>query len=269
MILQFSKYEGAGNDFIILDGRNCEITPSIELISALCDRHKGVGGDGVMILDLSANPDVDFRMRYYNADGKEGTMCGNGGRCIVLFAHYLGIGGDVKLFEGVDGVHSARIIEADGDRGVVELGIRNIDEVQIVDGDYLIYNGSYHVVRMVEDVEKYDVMTIGRELRYSPKFTPICGVNVNFVEPVEEGRFKIRTYERGVENETLACGTGATASAIATRQHLGSQCNSWTAEALGGTLHVRFDENGGLFSNVLLTGPARRVFNGNIDTNNL
>ncbi|MBE6209807.1 MAG: diaminopimelate epimerase [Rikenellaceae bacterium] len=269
MIIRFSKYEGAGNDFIILDARDGEFMPSAKSIAKLCDRHKGIGGDGVMILDLSHKADVDFRMRYYNADGFEGTMCGNGGRCIALFAHYLGIGGREKLFEGVDGLHSARIIEADDNCGIVELGIRDVDDVQTVEGDYLIYNGSYHVVRFVECVEKYDVDTVGRELRYSPLFTNIGGVNVNFVETVKDGVFKIRTYERGVENETLACGTGATASAIAARLHLGSTLNSWTAEALGGTLRVKFDERDGLFSNILLTGPARQVFTGKFDTNNL
>ena len=126
MVLQFSKYEGAGNDFILMDAQESEINPSAEFIRALCDRHKGVGADGLMILEKSTQSDVDFKMKFYNADGGEGTMCGNGGRCITLFAHYLGVGGKHKTFEGIDGLHSATVLSADDNRGVVELGMIDV-----------------------------------------------------------------------------------------------------------------------------------------------
>lgn len=269
MIIRFSKYEGAGNDFLLFDAREEETNPPMEFIKALCDRHKGVGGDGMMILDMSNQRGVDFRMRYYNADGLEGTMCGNGGRCITLFAHSLGIGGKSKTFEGIDGLHQARILSADENRGVVELGVIDVCEVKLLSsGDYLLYDGSNHVVRFVESVDTYDVDTIGRALRYDPQFDYLNGVNVNFVEVAGDGSFKIRTYERGVENETLACGTGAVASAIATRIHTGSQATEWKAQARGGELTVRFDVEGESFRNIVLTGPARKVFSGKLDTSN-
>lgn len=268
MIIQFSKYEGAGNDFILLDTRN-GFTPSAELIRGLCDRHKGIGADGLMTLGCSELPTADFRMRYYNADGLEGTMCGNGGRCITLFAHQLGVGSENKCFEGVDGLHSARVLECDNHKGQIELGMIDVNSVSQIDGDYLLYTGSNHVVRVVEALDNYDVDNVGKQLRYSPLFTHLNGVNVNFVELKEDGAFRIRTYERGVENETLACGTGAVASSIAVRQHTASTCNHWLVEAQGGTLRVEFNESNGLFENIRLIGPARRVFSGEFNTDNM
>ncbi|MBQ8863971.1 MAG: diaminopimelate epimerase [Rikenellaceae bacterium] len=268
MTLKFSKYEGAGNDFVLLDIRQTDFVPSAEFIRAVCDRHKGVGGDGLMTLGKATLPEALFRMRYYNADGGEGTMCGNGGRCITMFAHNLGIGGECKTFEGIDGVHTTKVLSAEGDCGVVELGIIDVEKVEMVDGDYLLYDGSYHIVRMVDDVAGYDVDGIGRQIRYNHKFDYIHGVNVNFVEIVADGEFRIRTYERGVENETLACGTGATASAIATRLHTRSNATEWKAQARGGCLNVKFDVNEGKFQNIRLTGPARRVFDGELNTEN-
>ena len=269
MIVPFSKYEGAGNDFILLDAREYEFTPTSKFIISLCDRHKGIGADGVIVLDLSNNPAVDFRMRYYNADGGEGTMCGNGGRCITLFAHYLGIGGREKRFEGIDGIHRARVLTAENNSGFIEIGILDNEGVTMVDGDYLTYTGSNHLVRFVDNVDGYDVDGIGRALCHAPQFDHIEGVNVNFVEIVGDGELKVRTFERGVENETLACGTGATASAIVARKHMGSSVCHWTIHAPGGDLVVRFDSEGERTTNILLTGPARRVFTGKIDTTNL
>lgn len=269
MVLQFSKYEGAGNDFILMDAQESEINPSAEFIRALCDRHKGVGADGLMILEKSTQSDVDFKMKFYNADGGEGTMCGNGGRCITLFAHYLGVGGKHKTFEGIDGLHSATVLSADDNRGVVELGMIDVEGVsRTIEGDYLLYNGSNHVVRIVDNIEQYDVMGQGRALRYSPQFEHLQGVNVNFVEIVGDGNFKIRTYERGVEDETMACGTGAVASSIVARMHTSSSTTEWTAQARGGELAVRFEAEGDKFHGIVLTGPARRVFTGNLETTN-
>lgn len=269
MVLRFSKYEGAGNDFILMDARECEINPPAEFIRAFCDRHKGVGADGLMILEMTTQADVDFKMRFYNADGGEGTMCGNGGRCITLFAHYLGVGGKLKTFEGIDGLHSAKVLDADNNRGVVELGMIDVEGVSRTnEGDYLLYNGSNHVVRIVDNVDEYDVIGEGRKLRYSPQFDHLQGVNVNFVEIVGDGKFKIRTYERGVEDETLACGTGAVASSIVVRLHTSSNATEWTAQARGGELAVRFEAEGDKFRGIVLTGPARRVFTGKLETTN-
>lgn len=269
MIIRFAKYEGAGNDFILLDTRADGVTPSAELIRALCDRHKGVGADGLMTLGHSEQPTADFRMRYYNADGLEGTMCGNGGRCITLFAHQLGIGAEVKCFEGIDGLHTARMVECDGEKGIIELGMIDVEAINQVEGDYLLYTGSNHVVRIVEDLDRYDVDGIGKSIRYNPLFDYLNGVNVNFVKPKEDGTFRIRTYERGVENETLACGTGAVASAIAVRHYTSSDCNKWSVEAQGGKLNVQFEYRDSRFEDIRLTGPARRAFVGEFDTDNM
>ncbi len=255
MRIQFSKYHGAGNDFIIIDNRKNQFSPETSLINKLCHRQFGIGADGLMLLEL--DPYSDFKMRYFNSDGKESTMCGNGGRCIVLFAKSLGIINTQTNFNGVDGLHNATIV----DKNTVNLKMKDVDNIEHDDDFYLLNSGSPHYVTFVKDVDKIDVGTEGRLIRQSV-LAESGGVNVNFVQ-ITSGGIKIRTYERGVEGETLACGTGAVASAIATNHWLEEQKNDYQINARGGILNVSFiksdDEK---YTNIWLKGPAMHVFDG-------
>ncbi len=267
MIIGFAKYEGTGNDFIIIDAREFDFDFPPEFVAALCDRHFGIGADGLMLLDLGSGK-ADFDMRYFNSDGFETTMCGNGGRCISLYAHHQGIGGHEKVFNGADGVHRAKIVKSDDLRGIVEVQLNHIGPVERLDDDFFLNTGSPHFVRFVTDIGDVDVVGVGREIRNDPEYGK-NGVNVNFVEPTREGSFRLRTYERGVEDETLACGTGAAAAAIAT--HLAKQpgCTRFSIKAQGGQLTVSFDADGqGHFTDVWLRGEARKVFHGKFETDN-
>jgi len=206
--IKFSKYQGAGNDFVLVDNRSGFFDGNdTVLVKKMCDRRFGIGADGLMLLEGAEN--ADFRMRYFNADGREGSMCGNGGRCIVAFARDLGIVAEKAAFLAVDGAHEAAIVS-----GQVDLGMVDVREVaREDDGDfYLLDTGSPHLVREVTGLRDVDMATEGHRIRNSPRFRK-AGVNVNFVEREGDGYF-LRTYERGVEGETLACGTGATAAAM-------------------------------------------------------
>lgn len=215
----FYKYQGAGNDFLIADNRDGGLQLSIEQIEALCDRRYGVGADGLMLLEKS--PVYDFRMVYYNSDGSGGMMCGNGGRCMVAFAADMGI--SHFDFEAADGFHTAQILDAAHGIKTVRLKMKDVDAVQIYDsltgvgvpssGSFLD-TGTRHYVRFVADLDYYDIVSEGRDIRYhAQEFLPV-GVNVNFVEPLDRN-LKVRTYEKGVEDETYACGTGIVASCVA------------------------------------------------------
>ena len=217
--MRFAKYEGAGNDFILLDLRNGGATPQSAEIARLCDRHFGIGADGLMTLAASAVSGCDCSMRYYNADGSPGEMCGNGGRCFALFAHHLGIGGDIKRFDSTDGIHEARMLRIDGLRSTVELGMIDVERIDRGDGYWFLDTGVPHYVEFTDDLEAVDVIGRGRRIRYDKRFAK--GTNVNFVKVVGPGHIAVRTYERGVEDETLACGTGSTAAALVT--HLAAQ----------------------------------------------
>ena len=264
MILHFAKYEGAGNDFVVIDARSFEFDPQPELVRALCDRHFGIGADGLMSLGLTDR--ADFKMRYYNSNGYEASMCGNGGRCITLFAHHIGISGKTKLFIGADGEHDAKIVKSDDSTGVVELQMRDVKDITRTGEGYRLDTGSPHLVVFVEDTDSVDVVNRGRKLRDSVE----GGTNVNFVQITGPDTIKIRTYERGVENETYACGTGATACAIATHLHTGSDKNRFAVQTLGGRLTVEFaEEADGSYTNIKLTGGARKVFCGKIELNDL
>lgn len=264
MKIEFWKYEGAGNDFVLLDLRGANFEPSEEQIHALCDRRRGIGADGLMILGSSEV--ADFAMRYFNADGPEATMCGNGGRCITWFADHLGIGGDEKLFEAVDGLHRAEILSREGDSATIRLEMVDVERVTVCpDGDVLLNTGSPHLVRRVESLDM-DVVGTGKALRYSEKTASTGGANINFVEVLGEGLLSLRTYERGVEDETLACGTGATATAIAISHTLQPSVRHFSLSALGGNLEVEFTTDDNLtYHNIRLTGPARRVFHGEVE----
>lgn len=260
MMLTFSKYQGAGNDFILLDNRfNTGYQYPKELIQQLCDRRFGVGADGVM--SLQPKEGYDFEMIYYNADGKPGSMCGNGGRCIVAFAQRLGIIQSETNFLAVDGPHYAKISDS-GDW--VSLQMINVDEIENDQDAFVLNTGSPHYVLSVTDLKNKDVFHDGHNIRYNPLYEKE-GINVNFVEDMGNHYF-VRTYERGVENETYACGTGVTAvaMAMAKMKGLSGQINT-PVSVLGGQLNVRFDYDGTRFSNVFLEGPAAHVFEGRID----
>lgn len=267
MHIAFTKYEGAGNDFILIDNRDGAFTAEASLIARLCDRHFGIGADGLMTLARGAG--IDCSMRYYNADGSEGEMCGNGARSFALFAEHLGIGGRTKRFEAADGPHTACICRTAGTSGEVELGMTAVREIHEGDGWWFLNTGVPHYVEFVDDLDTVDVTGRGRAIRRDTTRFP-QGTNVNFVEIAGDGAIRMRTYERGVENETLACGTGATAAAIVTSFVRQPHTAHYRITVPGGTLTVRFSHEPGTktYTDIRLTGPARRVFEGVFDSEN-
>lgn len=255
--IPFYKYQGAGNDFILIDDRTGEYSDlSQELVYKMCDRRFGIGGDGLML--LQSREGYDFEMVYYNANGLEGSMCGNGGRCIVAFARDLGIIDHETDFLAVDGPHEALI-----DGFQVHLGMIDVAEIH-TDGDAFVLNtGSPHYVKMVQDLANYPVYDEGLKIRQSEAYRKE-GINVNFVEADASGYF-VRTFERGVENETHACGTGATAAAMAMAALQGQHGKIDTPiRVLGGQLSISFHKEGNHFTQVFLQGPAEFVFQGEI-----
>ncbi|MBN2349649.1 MAG: diaminopimelate epimerase [Bacteroidales bacterium] len=262
MNLSFSKYQGAGNDFIIIDDRkNVLETKNNKLIARLCDRKFGIGADGLML--LQPHDQFDFRMVYFNSDGFEGSMCGNGGRCITAFAHKLGIIKNKTSFIAVDGPHDAEIIQPE----FVRLKMIDVENILKINGSYFLNTGSPHFVTFVDNLKQMDVYTEGRKIRYNTQFKE-HGTNVNFVERQHKSIF-VRTYERGVENETLACGTGIVASAISASIGMDTNKNSIQVKALGGNLSVSFERKGERFFNIWLEGQANLVFEGAIDTDRI
>lgn len=254
--INFSKFHGAGNDFIMINAIKNEIVLSEELIFKMCDRRTGIGADGLIILMHSDNH--DFRMRYYNCDGKESTFCGNGGRCIAAFAHQQGIIKKEATYEAVDGIHKAKVTETSPNEYLVELTMRDILSYKLDENSLLIDTGSPHYVKKVVNLDSMEVNAEGAKIRYD-KDISTDGVNVDFLLN-DNGNIRIRTYERGVENETLACGTGVTASAMAASLwYGGNDIDIYTQIA---KLNVRFDKDNNTFKNVVLTGPAAHVFDG-------
>jgi diaminopimelate epimerase len=260
MRTEFFKYQGTGNDFVIIDNRNGhDLQLTFEQVKKLCDRRFGIGADGLML--LNEKPGYDFEMIYYNSDGKEGSMCGNGGRCLIKFAESIGIQKELYKFAATDGEHEARI---DGD-GIVYLKMNDVDIILTHHSDFMVDTGSPHYVKLVPQLASLDVVKKGREIRYSREFEKE-GINVNFVEQLDEpDKIFVRTYERGVENETLSCGTGVTAAALVC-YHNENGFNEVEVKTLGGRLNVEFDRiDDGKFRNVWLCGPAERVFDGIIE----
>ena len=262
MNIPFFKYQGTGNDFILVDNRKKIIAKDqIELVKHLCDRRFGIGADGLILLE--EHDDYDFIMIYFNSDGRESSMCGNGGRCVSAFASYLGIIKDRCRFVAIDGEHESVIKEGEW----VELKMKDVKNIEIGKDYFLMDTGSPHYIIFVEDVDDINVVENGQAIRYSKRFKRE-GVNVNFVEPVED-KIIVATYERGVEDETLSCGTGVTASAIA--HYLRNPSDNRTEiliESKGGKLVVQLepnDESG--FKNIWLCGKAEQVFKGEIKIN--
>ncbi len=253
--MQFFKYQGTGNDFILIDGRQEAFELSHPEIENLCHRRFGIGADGLIV--LKNHVAYDFEMVYFNADGHEGSMCGNGGRCIVKFAHDLGVFNKQTRFLAVDGPHLASV---NGD--VVSLKMSDAQSVSQIDGLNFYDTGSPHVVKYITGIDDLDVFTHGSNIRNSPYWQSNNGTNVNFVEVLDRNSIKVRTYERGVEDETYSCGTGVTACAIDAMVTHGSN-SPINIMTKGGELNVSFEQkSNGDFTNIYLEGPAKKVFEG-------
>lgn len=258
MKLHFNKFQGTGNDFVMIDGREDGVELSSEQIKKLCDRKFGIGADGLIIIRNLEG--YDFEMKYYNANGHEGSMCGNGGRCAVQYAKKIGILKKEYHFMAVDGEHLASI---DLINGWVNLKMKDVDKIHQINGDFVLDTGSPHYVKHISnDLKDYDVYKNGYDIRHSEKFPE--GINVNFVEQIDDSTIFVRTFERGVEDETLSCGTGATASALVFA-HNERSFNRVDVETPGGSLAVDFvkkDED--VFSDIWLCGPATFVYEGSV-----
>jgi diaminopimelate epimerase len=259
MNLHFYKYQGTGNDFVILDNRDGKYsTITKEQVNHICDRRFGIGADGLML--LNNKPGYDFEMKYFNADGGESSMCGNGGRCMVKFASHMGIYKSLYHFIASDGPHDAEI---DPD-GIVSLKMKDVTTIAEYGTDFLLDTGSPHYVKFTSDVMNYDVFKKGHDIRYSTEFAE-KGINVNFVQQKNNHEIIVRTYERGVENETFSCGTGVTAAALVC-YHNETGYNDVTVLTKGGKLTVEYDRlNDESYSNIFLCGPAEKVYEGDIE----
>lgn len=259
MQIDFYKYQGTGNDFVMIDNRQA-IFPkdNVQLIAHLCDRRFGIGGDGLILLENDI--DTDFKMIYYNSDGNLGSMCGNGGRCLVAFAKKLNHINNNCTFIAADGLHQATLSED----GLISLQMKEVSNIKIESNYVFLDTGSPHHVQLVEDLENYNVKENGATIRYSELYGK-TGSNINFVKQINEDTFSLRTYERGVEDETLSCGTGATAVAIAMNATGKTQSNSINLNVEGGKLVVSFDKKDNNFNTVFLKGPAEFVFKGEIE----
>lgn len=254
MLLHFFKYHGTGNDFILIDNRQDNLSKNdTKMIQKLCDRHFGVGADGLILLEREAS--VDFRMRYFNADGKPGSMCGNGGRCAVAFANFLGIIGNEARFKASGATYQAWI---EGEQ--IRLQMQDVSGIEAHESHWFVDTGSPHHVEIVTDLDGTDVRGRGAKLRYETYGDK--GSNINFVEVVSADSFKVRTYERGVEDETLSCGTGVTAVALAMHHAGKTKAKQIQIITSGGTLTVQFEGDEKGYYNIHLVGPAVQVFKG-------
>ena len=252
MNIQISKYQGTGNDFVIIDNRDGAISLSNQQIAFLCDRRFGAGADGLMLLGTATG--YDFSMTYYNADGTEGSMCGNGGRCLVQFAHDNGIVKDTYKFIAIDGPHEASI----HNNGWVHLKMTDVKAVEVGEDFFVTNTGSPHYIKLVTGIESFDVFNEGKAIRYNERFNKE-GINVNFVEHQRDHLY-VRTYERGVENETYSCGTGVTAAAITSCLNKEGE-HDIAIQTLGGKLAVSFKNlGGGHFNHIWLKGPGTFVY---------
>lgn len=256
-VIEFSKYHGAGNDFILVDNRKGQANGLDEQKRhALCRRQLGVGADGIILIER--HDTANFFMRYFNADGREGTMCGNGGRCAVVFAARIGaVSGNKAIFFAADGAHEGHLLSPTE----VKLGMQPVNSVlERADGSLWLNTGSPHLVVRVPDADSVEVHSLGSKIRYSEEFEG-NGVNVNFVSSLTHNSFRIRTYERGVEAETMACGTGVVAAAIA-YHHWGGTSTQWEAMSNGGRIQVQFEYSPSGYTQVWKTGPVQFVFDG-------
>lgn len=261
MNIPFYKFHGTGNDFIMVDNRYDVFSKNnTNLVHELCHRRFGIGADGLILLENSEEPLEDFKMVYYNSDGNQSSMCGNGGRCLVAFANMLGIIDQKSIFSAVDGVHEA-VIEGD----IVSLKMQDVSAKGINEDELFLDTGSPHHILFSDQVGDINVKKAGSEIRYSEKYNSFGGTNVNFVQQTEEDTFLVRTYERGVEDETYSCGTGVTAVAIAVNAIGKTAANTIHLETPGGKLKVSFENINGDYHNIWLTGPTSKVFKGELE----
>lgn len=279
MKLNFWKYEGVGSDYILIDARkegegvlmtDGKVTEEIpsELIRAMCRRHKGIGAQGLII--LASEPGYDFRMLNYNSEGAELNVCGNGARCVTLFAHHLGLGDMTKKFVGRDGEHTARILSDNGESAIIEISMIDVKGYSYSEKAFSLDVGIPHYVEFVDDVSEVDVIERGMAISSGERFKPSGGTNVDFVEILRHGQIKIRTFDRETEQEIIASGTGAIACAIATHIYAQNDATKFTVVTMGGNLDASFDvAEQQLFNNITLTGPARRIFVGEVNSGNL
>ena len=262
MTIDFFKYQGAGNDFVMLDNRTGNYDNlTTQNIESLCDRRFGIGADGLILLENAEG--YDFKMVYYNADGRESSMCGNGGRCIVAFAKRLKIITTEASFIATDGPHKASISIDE----TILLQMSDVNSIMRTNDYSFLNTGSPHHVEVVDSIKEVDVKILGSKIRNSDLYGAE-GSNINFVQQDSEDTFSIRTYERGVEDETLACGTGATAVALAMHNSGKTESTNLTIEVEGGTLTVSFDRDGDEYHNIFLGGPAEFVFSGSLKIKN-
>jgi diaminopimelate epimerase len=267
MKLHFYKYQATGNDFVVMDNREGKLSLSTEQIEKICDRRFGVGADGVMLIEK--HPSLNFNLEYFNSDGTQ-SLCGNGSRAAVDFASRLGLLNGKAIFQAYDGPHAAELLPT----GIIRIKMNDVNEVKKTGDDYFIHTGSPHYIRFVTDLKNYPVFEEGRKIRYSDPYKP-GGTNVNFVELLEDNTIFVRTYERGVENETLSCGTGVTAAALAVS--LKGFSAPVKVKTLGGDLSVEYKITpdpansavpsglAGTFQEIFLIGPAKMVFEGDLE----
>jgi len=258
MRITFTKYQGTGNDFILVDNRDGTFRPEPGVVTRLCDRHFGIGSDGLILIE--ADEEADFSMNFFNPDGSK-SFCGNGSRCAVDFFRRLSPGSPELQFRAIDGLH--RAVHSDS---TVKIRMGDVRDVRLMSDGLFIDTGSPHVLRYVSDPEEVSVVSEGRLVRYSPEWMP-SGVNVNFIGVAGTGHILMRTYERGVEDETLSCGTGVTAAALS-YHHLHGGGGEITVDTRGGRLTVVFAENpsGPGYTDIWLCGPATMIFSGEIET---
>lgn len=261
--MKFYKYHGAGNDFILMDNRSQNLNPDVAQVKLLCDRHFGIGADGLMLLEN--HEQLDFKMRYFNSDGREASMCGNGGRCITAFAKQLQIIEEKAHFMASDGEHYAQIASKGNGLFSVRLKMIDINIKSLSSNPDFLDSGSPHHMQWVNDLQHFPVFEQGRKIRNTQYHTE--GANINFLEKIGPQHLAIRTYERGVEDETLACGTGATASALWYALQQEKPLSPIQLSALGGELSVSFKIENQVAKEVYLSGPAQFVFSGEIDFN--
>ena len=257
MTIHFHKYQGTGNDFILIDNLSGEYSfVDIQHVQQLCNRRFGIGADGLILINF--HPTLDFEADYYNSDGSK-SFCGNGARCAVKFYARNQENQTEFKFMAIDGVHSARIVNSE-----ISLEMSSVEAIEKYQNDFVLNTGSPHYVQLVDDLDNLDVVRLGRQIRYSDQFKQV-GINVNFVKQIGQKHISIRTYERGVEDETLSCGTGATACALVEGRSFSEGNHSVCVDVLGGQLQVSYERHeDGSFSHVNLKGPATFVFEGAI-----
>lgn len=256
MKFHFYKYQATGNDFVMIDNRSGEYSFSTEQIKKICDRKFGVGADGIMLIEK--HPSLDFNLVYYNSDGSQ-SLCGNGSRAAMHFASFLGMVNGRASFNAYDGKHDAELLPAN----IVRLKMNDTQDVSAIGNDFKINTGSPHLIKFVENVKDFPVYEEGKKIRYSDTYKE-KGINVNFVQLLPDNTIFVRTYERGVENETLSCGTGVTAAALAASQK--GYKSPVSVKALGGDLSVEFKTGqAGIFQDIFLVGPAKKVFEGDLE----